>query len=68
MNRALSLFSDQCSGVSEVIGLYVEEFTPQDSVLEVVGGHQRNTEGLPVCSNLFSWSHMYWAFSLPITA
>ena len=39
MNRVLALFLDQCSGVSEVIGLYVEEFTPQGSVLEVVGRH-----------------------------
>ena len=39
MNRVLALFLDQCSGVPEVIGLDVQELTPQDSVLEVVGRH-----------------------------
>ena len=39
MNRVLALFLDQRSGVAEVIGLDVQEFTPHHPVLEVVGGH-----------------------------
>ena len=44
MNWVLALFFDQRSGVPEVIGLNVQELTPQGSVLEVVGGHELNTQ------------------------
>ena len=39
MDWVLALVLDQLSGVPEVVGLDVQELTPQGSVLEVVSGH-----------------------------